>query len=126
MKTLSSDDELRSSMSTINWDRLTRAETASFGTTMGLIRDAEMRLCVHGNIVKHKIVVFVLLFLWALAVIVGGIAMWIAMAVPVTAGLFDMLRTSSKNALLAGIVSQHRSEMTTELKQLSKKYPTVK
>jgi hypothetical protein len=121
----SADDVVNKAMSVVNWNVVTEVETATFGTTLGMMREAEVRLRLHNTLFNHKCAATVLIVVWSVVTILAEIPTWIAVAAPATGMLFDVLWCCSRRTLIHGIVSQYREELLVELRSLSERYPAT-
>lgn len=121
----SADDVVNKAMSVVDWNVVTAVETATFGTTLGMMREAEVRCRLHNALFNHKAAATLLIVVWSVFAILASIPSWVSIAVPATGMLFDMLWCCSRRTLIHGIVSQYREELLIELRALSEKYPAT-
>jgi hypothetical protein len=117
------DEAVKKALTVVNWDAVTKVETASFGAALGMMRDAEVRLQVCDRLFNHRSVVTLGVVAWSMVSILTGTSTWLAVTVPSTAMLADMLWCRSRRVLIHSILLQYRDEVLLELSQLSKKYP---
>jgi hypothetical protein len=121
----SADDVVNKAMSVVNWSAVTAVETATFGTTLGMMREAELRFRLHNALFNHKGIATLVVVIWAVFAILADVSSWLTITVPATGMLFDVLWCCSRRTLIHSIVSQYREELLVELRSLSERYPAT-
>jgi hypothetical protein len=119
------DDVVNKAMSVVDWTAVTAVETAAFGTTLSMMREVELHLRLHNALFDHKGMATLLIVAWGVFAVLADVPSWLAIAVPATGTMFDMLWCYSRRALVHGIMAHYHEELLAELRSLSERYPVT-